>query len=124
MANGTKQKPGATFDLLWTNTNIHAAFPAQTISLNLSDYDAVLIKMTLNNTSQYESTTSEGTSICFKGRASASYNGIINNQTFNMERLAVVSNSGIEFSTGYANMGTGDQYAVPLQIWGIKGIPT
>lgn len=124
MANGTKQKPGATFDLLWTNTNIHAAFPAQTISLDLSNYDAVLIKLTVNNTSQYESTTVEATAICFKGKAAASFNGIVNNQTFNMERVAIVSNSGIEFSTGYANAVAGDQYAVPLQIWGIKGIPT
>lgn len=124
MATGTIKKKGSTFDLLWTNPNVHAAFPAQTISLDLSNYDAVLIKMTVNNLSQYESTTTEGTSICFKGRAVASFNGIINNNYFNLLRVATVSNSGIDFSAGYANMVTNDNYAVPLQIWGIKGIPT
>lgn len=108
--------------LLWTNSNPNGAFAAQTISLNLSSYTAVLIDTTygyngLSSSDCLKQRTyvNVGTSSVVTGTQSAKYATTL--------REVTVSTSGVTFSTGKFYNGSNvssNNWAVPLHIWGVK----
>lgn len=109
-------------DLLWTNSDPSATFPAQTISLDLSDYKAVLISVYTATTL----TSSVKNNFVVKGETTEIqppiYNGSLRSRT------VTVSDSGISFSRGifwnsYNNASsaqTQDVQAIPYKIYGIR----
>lgn len=101
---------------LWTNSAPTAAFAAQTVQLDLSNYDAVLIAVRAGRTDgQYWS------GYCFKDDNSvfASIASKINASTDVHSRGAKMTNSGVEFSTGYKGSTSGTNYAIPIYIFGV-----
>lgn len=106
--------------LLWTNPNPTSAFSAQTVSLNLTDYDEVEIEAR-NSTSNSDSVT--------QNFSFSSGGGILTifqlNDTWYMRQLTL-TNSGITFASGrycyMTNGGNGvlDAVCVPTKIYGIK----
>lgn len=101
------------WELLWTNASPSSDFAAQTIALDLSGYDAVIIQIDQERVRTY---------ICFVGYQ---YDfGVVPTgytpSTFG--RLATVSSSGIEFGAGYYNTGANNGVNKPTKIYGIKGV--
>lgn len=119
MASGTINKHGATFDLLWTNSDPTANFAAQTVSLDLSAYDAVLIiyLANLNRNAQYSR-------ICLKNGYSNVLLGVISASSDIRTRTANVTDSGVDFGAGYTGTSSANSSNIPYLIYGIKGIPT
>lgn len=107
---------------LWENANPASTFGAQTISLELSGYDVVLIKTKQTTNSAYVRGF-----VCFKGEtndlATPYFAGL-------MRRSAVISDTGIEFTantkySGYYDSSSGstdNARNVPCSVYGIKGV--
>ena len=117
MATGTIRPNNWQITLLWENTGSLDSFLEQTISLDLSDYDYVMVLPITNP--RYSPVT-----ICpING-----YGRLIYADGYLEFRQFTVSQTGITFSnaqyvTQYAsgNTVTANQYLVPVKIWGIKG---
>lgn len=108
---------------LWTNASPKSTFAAQTISLNLSDYDGVIVKFS----KQPSSVTWIESRICFKGDRTdcglTYYAGI-------MRRYVDVGNETITFSacSRYITFNSADSGVtendrmIPVEIYGFKGV--
>lgn len=115
MATGTIKK---NMVLLWENPNPTANFAAQTISLDLSDYDLVAIWSTGFNRQTQDSQMN----ICPVGGDT-----LINcAHTHHFLRSASVSSTGVTFGAGGfissfgGNIQTSNAYAIPRKIYGIR----
>ena len=109
--------------LLWTNASPSSAFAAQTISLDLSGYDAVLIEFYAVRTRQYLRTA-----VGLKGVQSyleSSLGGYVGLRGF------TPSDSGVAFAAGeyVAYFGQSGNFidawadaCTPVRIYGIKGV--
>ena len=114
----TAEDVGATnMKLLWENASTASEFAGQTISLNLSDYDVVVITAS-NDTSEIIPVGKSG--------AITTWNGY-----YISKRTVNVSTSGVQFSavTKWTEYGTNKQsetvdnsQAKPNRIYGIKGV--
>ena len=109
------------YDLLWTNANPGAAFPAQSINLDLSKYDCV----------EVSGCVGELPSPFFSsGKIPIGQSGYLS--TFGIDfwlhaRQFMTSTAGIEFTAGYMkDLGSGTVYekwngrSVPYKIYGIR----
>lgn len=115
-------------ELLWTNPNPSSAFATQTVSLDLSEYDAVEIVFAystgaLTDTDTKKAHIGNGARVLFGVALSESGNPYI------MSRGFTVANGGVLFGTPYrkqqnANTSatTINTDAIPLKIYGIKHI--
>ena len=106
--------------LLWTNPNPSSNFTAQTVSLDLTEYDAVEIQCKNLASSDYMIGTLFRIKKGDKGL-------LLSNAATNRERdVHSVSNTGIEFSGGiiYNTYGgaqsTDNSRVIPIRIYGIK----
>ena len=102
---------------LWTNSDPTAAFAAQTVELDLSEYEAVLITVRAGRTDgQYWS------QMCFKNEDT--YNVSIASKLVASEdthsRGAVISGNGVTFTTGYKGSTSGTNYSIPIYIFGVN----
>lgn len=121
-ADGTISASGSThaFELLWTNASPGSNFAAQTVSLDLSDYDVVLIRTEI---------ATSGTPIYIDHVL------VIDGSTYMMHscfyninfRNVTVSSTGLTFEGGFTrtqfNQATptaSDSALVPVNIYGIK----
>lgn len=106
---------------LWENPNPTSAFAAQTVSLDLNGYDE--IEIVVNLFSGIQATFKFKFSIpnCTRCMLFCTNNSPTYTN-YGYYRLATVSRSEINFDTAYFNNSQGDQYLVPLQIYGIKGV--
>lgn len=98
--------------LLWTNSNPTTAFAAQTISLDLSDYD--IIEMKYQRTISEQSTL---TIIIHLGERGVAY---YINGTVIGDRRVDVSTTGISILDCYSNNTVNNEFLIPLKIYGIK----
>ena len=106
---------GMSMTLLWTNVDDESAFAAQTLSLNIGGYDAVLIKFKLAaNVSTYANT------IGFVGERTTLYSSNASTTSYTYKRYATITTSDITFSTGYRGATAGTSYAIPCEVYGIK----
>ena len=109
------EKFGTRMKLLWTNASPTSAFAAQTVSLNLSDYDYVIID-TVANVETWNITQS----FVFAGNKDANIlipaNGLLHNRTIH------TNNNGIQFDSGNAGQSANNLSCVPIRICGIKGV--
>ena len=110
IAGGTQQ------DLLWTNPDPTSNFAAQTVALDLSGYDAVMIETLRRKSTSYGSNNFGmvgSVIVCTAiGEGSTSWS----------ERQATISSTGIQFNGGYLGTTSNNEYAIPQKIYGIKGI--
>lgn len=106
---------GMSMTLLWTNVDDESAFAAQTLSLSLGGYDAVLIKFKLS-----ASGTIYANTIGFVGEQTTLYSSNASTTSYTYKRYATVTTSDITFSTGYRGTTAGTSYAIPCEVYGIK----
>lgn len=117
MATGTIRPNNWQITLLWENTVSLDSFLAQTISLDLSDYDYVMI---LPITAAHYSPVT----ICpinEEGRLTHG-DGFLEYRPFTVSQTGITFDNAV-YVAQYAtsNRVTANQYLVPAKIWGIKG---
>ena len=114
-------------DKLWSNTSPKTAFAAQTVSINLTAYDAVLI-FAANSTASPGTDVPSGTSdtvfsthsFVNKGETGILAMGASKSGSVSWREITV-SNNGIVFGNGYENSGASaaNDKAIPLEIYGV-----
>lgn len=99
-------------ELLWTNPSPTSAFPAQTLSIDLSGYESVIIVCNpqTESTDRTNNLVSKGTSCYLSATLTGSPWGFYRNVT--------VSETQITFENGHGNNGTSGTYCYPLEIYG------
>lgn len=102
------------FDLLWTNDNPTTNFAAQTLSLDLSNYNYVIVVTRTSTSEDYKNRAS--TIIPIGGTV---YTGVGVSEDRAM-RYAKASSSGIEFSDAHYGLQDNNTYAIPYKIYGVK----
>lgn len=110
---------GITMSLLWTNPSPTSNFAAQTVSINLSEFQALKIKFITSPTGTMRAVQD----VLVDGET---YNCYLHNATtgtqYSYIRQVIATSTGVEFSTGYREQTAGAGYMIPLEIYGIKGI--
>ena len=109
-------------ELLWSNPSPSSAFDAQTISIDMSRYGAVIIRLRASTTGgQYTNNiVMKGTSET--GNTSLFIRAYSSSNMFT--RGAKLVNEGVIFTTGYQNGTAGTGYAIPVSIYGIANLNT
>lgn len=103
--------------LLWSNSNTSVVFSPQTVSIDLSSYNFVLIYYNFDKDNGWGHSM-----IIPKG----SYNVILGPAmldyatTTRIRRITSVTNSGIVFSDGYVGTAINQNACIPSKIYGIK----
>ena len=124
----TNDKKANGIDLLWTNDNPNVSFPAQTINIDLSNYEAVLI-FAKPLVSAPASTLTEARCAAYayaKVGESTLCTGIEKGSAgwCGEYRKANIKADGVEFETGrYGQKSyeyTDNNTIIPLYIWGVK----
>lgn len=112
---GENSNLGAT--LLWTNPNPTSGFDAQTVMLDLSEYESVIVAFT-----QHTSTTTSDC-VCYvsKNNQSPSQGCGIGGGGGSKARQFVIDTSGIRFGNGTLNGSVDNSRMIPLRIYGIRG---
>lgn len=113
---------GVTPTLLWTNPNPTASFSAQTLNIDLSQYECLFVETEGNKYTsglisyhqmEYVDLSVESYSIC--GRYS------INSNTYVSIRVITAhTNNSISFSNGSAGTTTDGRLCIPIKIYGLK----
>ena len=105
--------------LLWTNPNSRTSFAAQTVNINLTDYDLILIFYYSHNADTLNDPCAVISAILLKDYTNGLYTGSPNSGS-NTGRKVTVSNSGIVFENCIHNGSTGNTHCVPICAYGIK----
>ena len=119
-SGGASGGGGISMTLLWTNPDDTVNFAAQKISLDLSSYGAIGIvprfgvgTRTIMPMQIFE--IDDGTEHNMITIQSASYNRTGG-------RAFTVDSTGVDFEGGNYNGSSGNNYALPIKIYGIRGI--
>lgn len=108
---------GMKMDLLWTNPSPTASFSAQTISVDLSEYDLVVVCIRSFPLNDGDSGFSN--LIGYKElRSVATIAGSSSNK--NGRRRFTPSDTGVEFESCTYDGNTYNNFAVPIYIYGVK----
>lgn len=108
---------GVTMTLLWTNPDPTSSFAAQTVSVDLSGYDAIEIV----GTGGVQTPRLFINKMLVDGNNWAMFS-VSGASSYYYNRHVDVLTTGLTFSTGYRNGTAGTGYCIPLKIYGIKGI--
>ena len=117
---------GMIVDPLWTNPNHTSAFVAQTVSLDLSNYDAVLIDGVYGSSYiPHSGNTRANTFYIEKGQSyDACYGWVLSGNLWVTYRNTTVNANGVVFGGGYYYNNTTrtaqNTSAIPMAIYGVK----
>lgn len=106
-------------DLLWSNSDITASFPAQTMTLDLTEYKYVIVE----TCHSYTSCVLPVKTIIKVGERGTAIGPYLENNYQTTLRFVDVSTTGLTFSTGkYYEGGNHENsaWAIPYHIWGVK----
>lgn len=109
-SSGTK-----SMDLLWVNSSPSAAFAVQTITLNLSSYNGVIIT---HKNSYSDASVGYRTYVPI-GEACRLDSGWTSSSRQTANRLCSVYSDRIEFQTGRTNTTNNNSYLIPIEIYGV-----
>lgn len=109
------------WDLLWENASQNSNFEAQTIAVDLTEYDCVCVCTRNEKGTGWGWNTS---TIVFRERPTELI-AITGNKL--CYRIAEIVSGGVYFREGlsintYGSSGTNNGYAIPARIYGIKGL--
>ncbi len=108
--------------LLWTNPSPTSAFSAQTLNLNLNNYNAILILSTYSTS--YSTLIFEN--IVFlvpeikDGTIQTRIHGWGRDNNYNLTRYYTITNTSIAIDGGAYNGSNNTSYMIPWKIYGIK----
>ncbi|MEG1872934.1 MAG: hypothetical protein RR194_02710 [Ruthenibacterium sp.] len=110
---------GVKIELLWENASPTSAFPAQTVAVSLQDYDFVDIELSADpKGKQYAVTRCDKNCSIWLCTAAFVQGGAVG-----YSRCVYLKNEGAEFAYGQSTGGApSDIYAIPIAIYGIKGV--
>lgn len=112
------------WDLLWENASPASGFAAQTVLLDLSGYDFVLI-YSFWSTNYLQFIAPHIALINPTGSTIESVlQAVQTNSAASLERVFVVTSSGVEFKKATLGSSQDNNKLIPVRIYGIKGVVT
>lgn len=107
-----------TWDLLWVNAAPTVAFASQSMIVDLTDYDGIMVEITCTTATNLPCNMN----LILKNQDNAAF---AKNPTSNglYGRRIQVYDDYINIEQGYANGTAGAANGIPLRIWGVKDIP-
>jgi len=108
------------WELLWTNASPASSFSAQTVAIDLTNYDFVAVFAMWSKTYQQICPLN----LVYIGAVDALLIGLQSNSAASLERLFSVSTSGVTFGTGKLGGSNNNDMLIPFRIYGIKGLVT
>ena len=106
---------GETQVLLWTNSNPSSNFAAQKVSIDLSNYDGVIIEFRSKRDNKLLNITKLGKNELVENFGS----GNTNNES-RTRNINAIDDTGITFSDGYLNGIANSGHVIPNKIWGYR----
>jgi hypothetical protein len=103
--------------LLWSNGNVSNAFPEQTISVDLSEYDGFFVEYKALLTGQIWVTSA----YCFINN-SQYYTSYIRDNGQHVKRAVSATNEGFKFGNSFSVDESVNTYMIPNKIYGVKGV--
>lgn len=119
MATGSVNRPSAIFYKLWENSDPTATFTSKTVTLDLSEFGAVLI-IFAGSTTYSNRTLSQ---IVLKNGHNHLMASMLTGGTVVRCRMASANDNGVTFDGGYQGTSANNTAVIPLEIYGIKGVP-
>lgn len=117
-ADGAEWADIPGWDLLWTNASPGSSFGAQSIAVDLSGYDFILIySFWSTGYLQYIAPF-----IAFVPFPSSVIQAVQNNNAASLEREFAVTSSGVRFNKATRGSNTDNSCLIPVRIYGIKGV--
>ena len=112
--------PTSKKELLWTNSSPVASFAAQTVELDLSNYDAVVVTATATTSAAEAEYGQKCTRFLLIGSGDylESYGGT--SGIVISIKPVLATTSGVEFGATNYNGSTNNGRVIPYQIYGIK----
>lgn len=106
-------------DLLWSNAvGSQSAFSAQTISLDLSNYNAVIVQF---NEYKNRQNVPDGYALVKKGQSSYGYGvGTLSGTQAGARLITAVSDTGIAIGDGYFKATLNNEINIPNAIYGVN----
>lgn len=114
---------GAGMRLLWTNSDTASAFDAQTIALDLSEYDAVYVffyQVTSQSNIRSQGFALKGVQTTIRHLTNSGVNIMGVSRTVTPSDTGVTFGAGITFVQGTSGTTTNNTYQIPVYIYGIK----
>lgn len=112
------------WELLWTNASPSSSFAEQTVSLDLSGYDFVLI-YSFWSTNYLQFIAPHIAPVNPTGSTIESViQAVQTNAAASLERVFIVTSSGVEFKKATKGSSTDNTCLIPVRIYGIKGVVT
>ena len=106
---------GIDMDLLWTNASPTSAFAAQTVSVDLSDYEEIYIIFRIDDfiATYYPLLATKNLEYMANAIPDLTSSGV-------RKRTVVFNNSGATFSAAHSGSGDDNTCLVPYKIYGIR----
>ena len=108
---------GVEMELLWENASPTSSFAAQTISLDLSVYDLVMLEFTA-------STTWYIRQVFISNIGGNFYYRVVDGAGKVYNRTCVINRNGIQFEVGQEGTSRNNDLCLPTKIYGVKGVQT
>lgn len=99
--------------LLWTNPSPTSNYSGGTISVNLSNYTGILVKIKDN-------TGANGWSITYIDKSLPSNQALRASTSERQRIITSISDTGVVFGAGYNASTQNNSYAIPWEIYGIS----
>lgn len=116
LANMNSNSGGIPPKLLWTNPSPTSAFAAQTISLDLSNFDGVIIEG-----NSYTSSADKGFREYIKIGETKCGGRLNLSNTAGGSRPFTVTNTGVSVGNSMADEGLNNNMSIPTKIYGVTG---
>ena len=108
---------GIEMVLVWTNSDPTTNFAAQEIALDLSEYDAIVINVKCSTSlDEYFS------ALLIKTQPTTMMGGNVGTTAYYYKRQAGFGSAKVQFGDAFRNTTKNNAYAIPYQIYGVKGI--
>ena len=108
---------GGQAELLWTNPSLQSEFTAKTISLDLSEYEAIIVEFVMDITNYLYTCCkvyAERTDFDYYG------GGYSDTGTSSHSRNFKVSDMGVTFRDAHRSGAKNNNYVLPYKIYGLK----
>lgn len=107
---------GIQIESVWDNPAPTSNFAAQTVEVDLTDYDAVLIKSRNTTSGEFSN------NLCMKDEATTLFGANAASTEYRYKRVATVNDSGVAFGNGFRGTASSAGYLIPQKIFGVRGI--
>lgn len=111
---------GVSKKLLWQNARPTSEFPAQTISLDLSEYTHYEVLFAIDTGSYKDSQLSTGIVSIDKFAFLCFGWGDVNN--IGSRRVQAITSNSISFTPAFYGKATSNSHVIPVAVYGIKGV--